>query len=581
MSDMSILEQSRRDDSKPKYDAILIYNTKDLGEAKAIHDQLESRGLNIWIDYKHAFGGDPLNTIIVEAMQASQTAIVLFGTKGLGSWQEFELETLRQLYIDKQLFKIIPVLLNGVQKPPLALGVAGLRHIRFTNEADEQDILDELERAVTGLEPKHSRWPFEIHVPVDLRTNDCFVACPLRKEYKLFQIISRVVKKAGLEVVQFQDNETEQFTPNVAKGIRGTEIVIVDCTPEKESGVPAAEMLYELGLARALGKPTIVLTDMYYKLPCVVTAKQLLRYNEIDLANGQFEKRLSEELNTVLSNLDYHLLTENDPEDPDDIYAIPSRLSCLRISLWKRLRRILLFGIELHGIFREYAKYSHNLKRDINRVTHDRQDPKQLDNTELHARNWNNFYTTFHQHYLPKYLRHEEACHRLLSGRCEELEHSFKFLTRHFLDSKRDLHGLLKESLMNSCGNFSLGCQFAITFLTTHNKLIRTIPAPDSKQTESFVVFGSPGKENGKSILKITGNDRIDDERELEPQSYEYASYLHGLCRELSYHADLVNVSINAMMTALLEVIAKELSFGDDEDASNTTYSNRSAVSDN
>lgn len=559
MADGSVPGQSAQDMDEPRYDVILVYNSQDDSEAKWIHDQLVQRGLNVWIDYKHAFGGDPLDTVIVEAMKTSKTAIVLFGKKGLGAWQEDELALLSDLLKEGELSKLIPVLLSGVEKPPRRLAVAGRRHVRFTNEMDEPDVLDELERTITGLEPKHSRWPFEIHVPVASQKNECFVACPLEGGTPPFDLIARAVGKAGLEVLQFQHYEKPNFTPDFPKGIRGAEVVVVNCTPQEGKDAAAPEMLYELGFARALGKPTLVLTRQGCPPPSAITAKQLLEHNSTSLANGDFEKRLTEEIKSVVAKLHYPFLTEHDPHD---IYAIPARLACVRIPVWRELRRILLFGIALHGPFRDVAKHAHKLQRDAHRVDDDWQVLEQLQNSELHTRNWGVFNSTLHKDYLPAHAQVKEACGRLLGDRHERVEHSFKFLSEWFLGPKNNSNDLLKKSLNASRLDFELACEAAKIYLDFHERL-------NNATRGSVLESTDPSSE----LAAAAGNrELVDDEPIAETGSREQAPYLCGLCSGLSGQADRVNTYVNEMMTTLLEVVAEELSIGGDEDVPSPSH---------
>jgi hypothetical protein len=494
----------------------MVYNSRDRSAAAWIHEQLAHRGLNVWVDYDHIFGGDALGSVIVDGMKASKTVIVLFSPEGLGSWGDEELRTIQNLYLSKQITKVIPVLLPGVAELPDILAVAGHRYVRFSDSLDDEPaVFNELERSITGREARASRRYFEIHVEVPFPGEGCFVASPAEPGDVRYDAIVRAIQSTGMAVLHNRDGSLPNFYADVSQGVRAAEVVVVDYGAISGQCVPAPEVVYELGLANALGKPTLVLTNGQCRLPTVVTVRRLLEYGDEELASGAFETRLAEAIKTVAGGLCYPFLTE---VDLDDIYAIPNRLATLRFAVWRRLRNVLLFGIRLHDCFRDVSKHAHKLERDIQRVVHDRSDLRQMANCELHQRNWRVFEATFSQDYLRAHHTVEETYAELRSSGSSDVEQSFVFLAS-------VLVGPLRELIDDSRGYYELAMNTLRAYFDIHDGLVPRMAGP-----------GAPNNER--------------------------APLLSALCGELSRQAHLVNTQVSEMMTTLLELIAKDQEIG-------------------
>lgn len=112
-------------------------------------------------------------------------------------------------------------------------------------------------------------------------TNDCFVALPFTEHFNdLFNAIEEAAKKAGLDEVIRLDQKEEgvTITGEIDRRIRSARIVVAVCTPESYDGPPNPNVMYELGMAHALGKPTIILASNMECVPVDVRDKFVFVY---------------------------------------------------------------------------------------------------------------------------------------------------------------------------------------------------------------------------------------------------------------------------------------------------------------
>ncbi len=186
-----------------RFDAFVAYSSRSRKEAESLHSDLKIRGLNIWIDYEHALAGDPLQRVIAEAAKNSNTAIVLIGAEGLDAWQKQELLMLRSLFSKGRISKVISVFSGDVEEPPDELSLPGHRHFRLSKEADEQIVLDELESAITGRDPRMDRFRRILLFGVHLHSHFRAVA---KHTHKMTGDIERFVTDQ-MDLTQLENSE--------------------------------------------------------------------------------------------------------------------------------------------------------------------------------------------------------------------------------------------------------------------------------------------------------------------------------------------------------------------------------------
>ena len=496
----------------PQFDAFVSYHGPDRKQVEWVCEQLAARGVRVWVDYEHSMAGRPLLEVLGEAIKASQTGVVVFGSEGIGKWQEQELRMLVSLHTEGKIGRLVPVLLPGVEKVPDQLGLCGLVAVRFAESLDEPDALDQLEEAITGRPPRAKWEVFEILREVPSLGKGCFVASPLEDNDTRYKSIARAIESAGMELLQFRRSDQGRFCTDVAQGILAAKIVVVDAAPDKETGLPAPEVLYEWGVADALGKPIIVLDHAKSEFPIVASARRSLEYEDGELGeDGSFQRRLVEEIRNLSDSLHYPFLTET---GLDDTYSHHVRFICFRPAIWRRLCSIIHFGIGIHDQIREVTKHAHKLEQDVQRVYEDLDDIRQLHNSRLHARNWDVLRKTFSKEYLRAHASFDELFLRFREREQDLIENAFQFLMDYLPEP-------LVELARGSYGYYR-----------------RTL-----NRTQDYFA-------NHEDLRNHMGN--------AEEDGAEGAGHLKNLCAWLSEYVNEIDCQVSRMITTLLEVIARE-----------------------
>lgn len=135
------------------YDVFISYNSKDRDEVKEIAQQLKDRGIRPWLDQWEEQPGLSWKKQLQDNMERIQAAAVFVGEKGIGSWQNMEVE----VYLDKFISQgspVIPVLLkSATQKPELPPFLGQMHYVNFRDEKQELSPLDRLIWGITGKKP--------------------------------------------------------------------------------------------------------------------------------------------------------------------------------------------------------------------------------------------------------------------------------------------------------------------------------------------------------------------------------------------------------------------------------------------
>ncbi|MHB9133966.1 MAG: TIR domain-containing protein, partial [Armatimonadota bacterium] len=100
----------------------ISHATADDAVVKMLREKLEERGLSVWVDSRKLRGGDGLRPEIEQAIrEARQVLVVLSPATVNSTWVQDEVALAREVAATKAGYRVIPVLLPGVQ--PAALGL--------------------------------------------------------------------------------------------------------------------------------------------------------------------------------------------------------------------------------------------------------------------------------------------------------------------------------------------------------------------------------------------------------------------------------------------------------------------------
>ena len=114
-----------------KFDVFLCHNSQDKPAVKKIAEELLARGLNPWFDEWELRPGLPWQRTLEGQISTIRSAAVFVGDKGIGPWQELELEAFLRQFVNKRL-PVIPVILEDAnQAPDLPAFLTGMHWVDF------------------------------------------------------------------------------------------------------------------------------------------------------------------------------------------------------------------------------------------------------------------------------------------------------------------------------------------------------------------------------------------------------------------------------------------------------------------
>ncbi len=134
-----------------EYDVFLCHNARDRREVQTISRQLQRFGLLSWLDEQVIRPGERWVSCLQEDIERVRTCAVVVGDEGVGPWQEQELNTAIQLFVERGL-PLIPVILPGCTKTPDMPPFLRTFH-RVDYRSLDPDPIEQLVWAITGRPP--------------------------------------------------------------------------------------------------------------------------------------------------------------------------------------------------------------------------------------------------------------------------------------------------------------------------------------------------------------------------------------------------------------------------------------------
>ncbi len=139
--------------SSDVYDVFLAHNSADKLFVEKISKKLKERGLNPWLDKEQIPPGRWFQDVIQDTIKKISSAAIFISNSGLGRWQVVELRSFISQCVDRNI-PVIPVLLPGVEKIPKDfLFLSEFNWVKFKNDVDDEEALDNLIWGITGNHP--------------------------------------------------------------------------------------------------------------------------------------------------------------------------------------------------------------------------------------------------------------------------------------------------------------------------------------------------------------------------------------------------------------------------------------------
>lgn len=360
------------------YDVLIAYNSADEEEVEEIVNLLKDEGITSWFA-KDIHPGENWIDHFAEAIPKVVCAAIFLGSRGLGCWQEHELRVLVEQSRRVYHIPLIPVLMPHVSEVPNTIGILlpMINPVIFQDSVTDQNplcrLIDAIKQAICDRQKKYA---FEIEIDVAKAEQSCFLAMPKEGLDDVYDAVKQAIIGIGtagtstIKLIQTREaGDRDTFTNDVVHAIRESEMVIAVCTPQEGTGSLCPEVMYELGMAHSLGKPTVLLTTeriVERHIPCrvkhIVPTVEVVEYHPGELQSCG----LAETLKTVNSKIREPFLVDSEVEE---IHAIRSELTYMRSVLWRHFHTIISFGIETHHEIRDLMQQSHTLLTDVEKLS--------------------------------------------------------------------------------------------------------------------------------------------------------------------------------------------------------------------
>jgi len=182
-------------------------------------------------------------------------------------------------------------------------GAAKVTDRSFSVTPHCQDVLNVLRLSLTDL-AKSDPAQRLIVTPVPQRTfstkyeSDIFVFMPFSPELSPVyeDQLKSIAQKLGKSIARADDFFTnDQIMNEIWTALVNTKLVIADCTQRNPN------VFYEIGLAHAVGKPTILITQNSEDIPFDLRHRRYLKYELTPRGMKSFEETLEKTINTILA----------------------------------------------------------------------------------------------------------------------------------------------------------------------------------------------------------------------------------------------------------------------------------------
>ena len=207
-----------------------------------------------------------------------------------------------------------------------------------------------------------------IVVDVPRPENICFVVIPFHDSFNaLYDAIVRAANNVDLTPQRTKDKPTLSFIKDIDRMLRAAQIVVAVCLPEPGHECLNPNVMYELGKAHALGKPTIIIASHQPKPPSDLADKYYVMYdpsgcNDIDNLVTQLENKMRALKDRTKGEL-------VDPEWMPDIHVVhPLYIMCVRPDFFTNFTTVIAFGERVYHSFQPIDNQLAQLERKVEEI---------------------------------------------------------------------------------------------------------------------------------------------------------------------------------------------------------------------
>jgi hypothetical protein len=236
--------------------------------------------------------------------------------------------------------------------------------------------------------------PRAIVINVEGPENICFAIIPFTEEFlDLSTAILRAANSLGLLYVRVDERQADyEFPRDVRERIKAARVVVGVCSPDSRYQGSNPNVVYELGMAHAWGKPTLILTTHPNLLPSDLAAVQALRYSDDEVATGasHLVMRIKDAIRDLLVRS--NLLTDGSRRDV--CTANRRQRMLLDPDFWANFKAILEFCKEINEQIKLiYTGHLDSLVREVDAILYDDNPSlKKVRDLKEHWRTYRDFY---------------------------------------------------------------------------------------------------------------------------------------------------------------------------------------------
>jgi TIR domain/Ras family len=133
------------------FDVFLCHNSNDKKVVIELANRLKERGILPWLDVWEIRPGHRWQRELEQNVTKAKAAVVIFGKKGLGPWQDMEEDAILADFVRRKA-PVIPVILADCKKDPtIPLFLQGIHHVDFRR--DYPDPFEQLVWGILGTRP--------------------------------------------------------------------------------------------------------------------------------------------------------------------------------------------------------------------------------------------------------------------------------------------------------------------------------------------------------------------------------------------------------------------------------------------
>jgi hypothetical protein len=310
---------------------------------------------------------------------------------------------------------------------------------------------------------------YSIVVDLPELNNTIFIARPFSPDFDAIRdaILQAI---AGVKLVATGTDlnpENVSFKDDIKNKILEARIVIAVCSQESTTKKPNPNVMYELGFARSIGKPTVVLMTEETYIPGNLQGDQVSRYQQ-----GQ-ESAIVPRLTATLTRLIANSLVIDKASYPGIWVASAHHRLILDPDLWHYFLSILKFAKVVHTLFFDLnSSHVDSLRAAVEAIARGAIAPEELPGKRLDcAKDWIN--------YMKRYDTAEKDFFTPLSMNTIQVTHAADELETHTGDIRT-------KELLTSVQKYLKAIDNQLErFLDTHKDIIASI-APRRGFTSIF-----------------------------------------------------------------------------------------------